>query len=58
MLGSSHADESSLSLRLFALGLRANNRRLLVEPCWMLMLPRRVWRGSQLMNKVVNLLGS
>ena len=31
-LGSSHAGESSLSLRLFALGLRANNRRLL-EPC-------------------------
>ena len=32
MLGSSHAGESSLSLLLFALGLRANNRRLL-EPC-------------------------
>ena len=31
MFGSSHGD-SSLSLRLFALGLRANNRRLL-EPC-------------------------
>jgi len=30
--GSSHAGESSLSLRLFALGLRANNRKLL-EPC-------------------------